>query len=142
MNKIFKVFALVTLALALLASSGCAAPKPAGLSDGQLSSTTESILKALDTNDYAAFTQDFSDKMISVFTQAQFTKLHDLLQGASGHFVSLGTPSLVNNQGYAIYRFPCKYEKETVYVTITFLIGGQKVDGLFFDSVNLRKASQ
>ena len=31
---------------------------------------------------------------------------------------------------------------ETVTVTITFVIGGQEVEGLFLDSVNLRKVSQ
>ncbi len=65
-----------------------------------------------------------------------------MLQTASGNFSSLDVPSLSNNQGYAVYRFPAKYANETVYVTITFLVGGQKVEGLFFDSVNLRKASQ
>jgi hypothetical protein len=54
----------------------------------------------------------------------------------------MDSPSLSNNQGYAVYRFPCKYANETVTVTITFVIGGQEVEGLWFDSANLRKVSQ
>ena len=126
----------------LLLAGGCAKPQPAGLTDAQVTSLAENILKALDANDYKTFSQDFSDKMNAAFSQEQFTKLQSMLQTASGKFVSIGTPALTNNQGYAVYRIPCKYENESVYVTITFLVGGQKVEGLFFDSVNLRKATK
>jgi Protein of unknown function (DUF3887) len=142
MNKHVSLITLSALILVLLVTSGCAAPKPAGLTDQQVASVTENTLKALDAKDYQKFTRDFSDKMSSVFTQAQFDNLCTLLQTASGSYVSLGAPSLTNNQGYAVYRIPAKYTNETVYVTITFLVGGKKVEGLWFDSAALRKASQ
>ena len=142
MNKYGKLISLTTLLLVLVVTSGCSAPKPAGLTDQQVASVTENILKALDSKDYQKFTQDFSDQMNSAFSQVQFDSLSTSLQTASGSFVSLGTPGLTDNQGYAVYRFPAKYAKETVYVTITFLVGGQKVEGLWFDSTALRKASQ
>ena len=142
MNKHVTLITLPAIILVLLVTSGCSAPKPAGLTDQQVASVTENILKAINVNDYQKFTRDFSDKMNSVFTQAQFDNLRTLLQTTSGSYLSLGTPSLTNSQGYAVYRTPAKYTDETVYVTITFLVGGQKVEGLFFDSVALRKASQ
>ncbi|HTX92870.1 MAG TPA: DUF3887 domain-containing protein [Anaerolineales bacterium] len=142
MNKNRKLISGLAVVLVLIAMSGCTAPKPAGLTTEQVASITENTLKAIDANDYQEFTHDFSDKMNSTFTQAQFDGLRSLLQNASGNYVSLGTPSLTNAQGYAIYRFPAKYANEIVFVTITFLEGGQKVEGLFFDSVNLRKASK
>jgi hypothetical protein len=142
MKKNAKLVPIFILVLALFAMSGCSAPKPAGLTDTQVTGVAENILKAIDANDYQKFGQDFSDKMNSAFTQDQFTQLRTLLQTASGTYVSLGSPSLTNNQGYAIYRFPAKYSNEAVFVTITFLVGGQKVEGLFLDSVNLRKASK
>jgi hypothetical protein len=141
MNKLVKLILLSSLILVLLVTSGCSAPKPAGLTDQQLTSATENILKALDAKDYQTFTQDFSDKMKSAFTQDQFDSLGSLLQTASGSYISPGSPSLTNNQDYAVYRFPAKYANETVYVTITFLVGGQKVEGLWFDSAALRKAA-
>jgi hypothetical protein len=141
MNKLVKLIPLSALIPIILVTSGCSTPKPSGLTDQQLVSVTENILKAVDANNYPNFTQDFSDQMKSAFTQAQFDSLCTLLQTASGSYVSLGTPSLTNNQGYAVYRFPAKYANETVYVTITFLVGGQKVEGLFFDSAALRKAA-
>ena len=103
---------------------------------------TENILKALDQNNYPSFTHDFSPQMKSAFTQAKFSQLRSTLYNASGNFIYMAEPSLSNNQGYAVYRFSSKYANETVYVTITFLVGGQKVEGLFFDSANLRKVSQ
>jgi hypothetical protein len=137
-----KLILLSALGLILLVTSGCAAPKPAGLTDQQVTSMTENTLKAIDANDYQKFTQDFSETMNSAFTQAQFDNLRSLLQNASGSYVSLGTPGLTNNQGYAVYRIPARYTNETVYVTITFLVAGQKIEGLWFDSVALREASQ
>ncbi len=142
MSNKFKSLIILVCALMLLLASGCAAPKPAGLTDEQVTSQTESVLKALEANDYQAFTQDFSDQMKTAFTQEKFASLRSMLQTASGKFVSLGKPALTNNQGYAVYRFPAKYENETVYVTITFLVDGQQIEGLFFDSVNLRKATK
>jgi len=142
MKITIKFAALLGLALLLVGLSGCAAPQPAGLSDQQVTTTTENILKAMDANNYQTCTQDFSDQMKAAFTQAQFTQIRTMLQKASGAFVSVGTASLSNNQGYVAYRFTSKYANETVYVTVTFLIGGQKVEGLWFDSANLRKASQ
>jgi hypothetical protein len=138
-TKLYSVIGLL-IALSILAT-GCAAPKPAGLTDEQLTAVAENILQSINANDYQKFVRDFSDQMKAAFTEDQFNQMRDLLK-ASGNYVSIGAPGLSNNQGYAVYRFPCKYENENVYVTITFLIGGQKVEGLFFDSNNLRKASQ
>jgi hypothetical protein len=142
MNKSDSLIKCCALFLVLCLASGCAAPKPAGLTDPQVTSMTESALKAIDADDYSAFTRDFSEQMLSAFPQAQFTTLQTLLGKASGKFVSSGAISMTNNQGYAVYRLTCKYEKETVYVTVTFLAGGKKVEGLWVDSQGLRKASQ
>lgn len=141
MKKYLSLTAIPLLLVVFLMSS-CAKPSPAGLTDQQVNSITENVLKAINANDYQGFIKDFSDKMKSVFPQAEFDKLCSLLQTASGNYVSLGASSMTNNQGYAAYRFPAKYANETVYVTVTFLVGGQKVEGLWFDSAALRKASQ
>src|SRR5512136_2790649 len=140
--KKYHNLAILPLLLVVFMASSCGKPSPAGLTDQQVSSITENTLKAINANDYQGFTKDFSDQMMAVFTPEQFTSLQALLEKASGKFVSIGAPTLINNKGYAIYRFPCKYENETVYVTISMLIGGEKLEGLWFDSVALRKASQ
>jgi hypothetical protein len=128
----------------MLLVSGCGAlkPQPAALTNEQLGQVTENILKALEQGNYTDFSRDFSDQMRAAFPEEQFNKLRDLLQNASGKHISCGEASLLNNQGYAVYRFPCKFDKEDVTVTITLKINGDKVEGLFFDSQNLRKQSQ
>ncbi|MGA2490260.1 MAG: DUF3887 domain-containing protein [Anaerolineales bacterium] len=133
---------VLTLMLVMLAGlSGCS-PKRAGISDQQVSSMTENILRSIDTNNYPGFTHDFSKQMKSVFTQEKFSQLRTLLSKTSGIFLYIDLPNVSDNQGYAVYRFPAKYADETVYVNVTYVIGGQEVEGLFFDSPNLRKASQ
>ena len=139
-SKYLSVSALILMLLAGL--SGCLPAQKAGLSDQQVANVTENILKALDENNYQSFTHDFSAQMKSAFPQEKFSQLRTMLYNASGNFIYMDALSLSNNQGYAIYRFPTKYDNESVTVTITFVIGGQEVEGLFFDSANLRKVSQ
>jgi len=138
-----KFLPVSVLILVLLAGlSGCLPAQKARLDDQQVASVTENILKALDADNYPAFTHDFSPQMKSAFPPEKFSQLRTMLNNASGNFSYLDAPSLSNNQGYAVYRFPTKYAKETVTVTVTFVIGGQEVEGLWFDSTNLRKVSQ
>jgi hypothetical protein len=139
-TKLYSVVSLL-VALSMLVTS-CAAPKPAGLSDQQVTSMTENILKSLDANNYQEFSGDFSDQMNSAFLQEQFTKLRNMFQASSGNYVATNKLSLSNSQDFAIYRITCKYEREDVVVTIIFKVDGSRVEGLFFDSPNLRTTSQ
>lgn len=138
-----KFLSISVMILVLLAGlSGCLPAQKAGLTDQQVSGVTENILKALDQGNYPAFIHDFSPQMKAAFPPIKFSQLHTLIYNASGNFIYTDKPSLSNSQGYAVYRFPTKYADETVTVTITFVVGGQEVEGLFFNSANLRKASQ
>jgi len=143
MKKIQKTFALIFIALTLvLATSGCVKPQPAGLNEARVSAVVESILQAINANDLKNFTQDFSDVMKNAFPETEFARLRDMIQKTSGTYLSMSSPALLNQNGYAIYRFPCKFEKEDVIVTVMFTIGGDKVEGLYFDSTNLRSAGK
>ncbi len=118
--------------------TGCGPAKPADLTDDEVISLAKNILTALDTDDYAAFSRDFSDEMKKALPEDQFTALADMLHAHSGKFVSAGDLSLSNKQGFAVYQIICKYEHEDVVVTIVFRINGKLVEGLFFDSPYLR----
>jgi Protein of unknown function (DUF3887) len=133
---------VILFALLSLLAAGCGPAKPAALTDDEVIAVTTSILTAMDAGDYAAFKSDFSDEMLSAFSEEQFTDLRNTLQSASGNFISTGELSLSNKQGFAIYRILCTYELEDVVVTIVFKVDGTQVEGLFFDSPNLRAASQ
>jgi hypothetical protein len=142
-SKIPNALLIVMLVTTLFLTS-CQPPKPAALSNNQVVRVIDNILKAINAGDFHSFTQDFSDDMKNAFTEPQFTSLADLLKNASGNYVSYAEsqPELSNSQGYAVYRLTCKYSLESIIVTITFKVDGDKVEGLFFDSTNLRKASK
>lgn len=141
-NKMNRFVYILLVLIMLVVVSGCAKPQPAGLSDDQVGTMVDNILQAINAGDYQNFKRDFSDAMITAFPETEFTKLHDLIQGTSGNYISLGELTLINQSGYAIYLFQCEYDKENVVVKVVFAIGGDKVDGLFFDSTNLRTASK
>ena len=135
---------LILLIVTTLFLTGCQTPKPASLSNDQVVQAVDNILKAIKVSDYQSFRQDFSDEMKDAFTEEQFTNVVNLLQNTSGNYVSCADsePELANNQGYAVYRQACTFDKESVIITVTFKVDGSKVEGLFFDSTNLRKISQ
>jgi hypothetical protein len=142
MPKTRSVFIASLLAALSLLAAGCGPASPAALSNDEVIAVTTNILTAMDTGDYAAFTSEFSEEMLAAFPENQFTELRDLLQSTSGNFVSAGELSLSNKEGFALYRILCTYDLEDVVVTIVFKVDGTQVDGLFFDSPNLRTSSQ
>jgi hypothetical protein len=132
---------LLTLALVIpLLLGGCAAPLPSSLPDDQVLQLVDSLLKAYNAADYAGVTKAMSPTMVKDFSEAQFLAMADYLKTTSGSYVSCdgSLMELSNNAGYAVYRLPCKFELETVKVSVAFLIAGSQVEGLYFDSLNLR----
>lgn len=134
---------VVVLVTALLLVS-CQAAKPAALTNDQVIQEVDQFLRAAQSGDYQSAIANFSPQMIAAYSQAQFDQLRDLLQTASGNYgyCSNEKLSLSNSQGYAIYHFTCKFEKEDVAVTVTYKVGGTQVEGLYFSSINLVKQSK
>ncbi len=128
--------------LVLLAGCSAFAPKPAGVPAEQIGAMAENILQAINKGDYSSFKADLSDQMLQAMPESEFTKMQAMLANSSGKYVSKGAAQLSNSQGFAIYRFPAKFEKEDVTVTLVFAVNGNKVDGLFFDSPALRATPQ
>lgn len=139
-HRCLPLFALL-LTIALLLS-GCRA-EPAALSDEEVAQVTTDALTALSAGNQESFVRDFNDDMRALFLEeAQFTALRDMLQETSGGFVSCAEPSLLNRGDYAIYRLRCRFEKEDVMVSVVFRVGGAKIEGLYFDSPNLRERNR
>jgi hypothetical protein len=142
-RTIFSTLLSITIIMASFLA-GCQPATPAALSNDQVIGVVDNLLTAINQENYPNFSRDFSDEMKKGFTEQMFTNLAALLKNASGNYVSCAgaSPELSNNQGYAVYRLVCTFEKESVVATVTFKTDGDKVEGLFFDSTNLRKASQ
>ena len=138
-----KIKWILTLLIALpVLLSGCSPAEPAALSDEEIMTFASNLLVSLDENNYAGFITDFSEEMLAAFPESEFINLRDMIQGASGTFISADTLELTNNQEYAVYRIRCSYSLEDVMVTLVFQVDGTLVEGLFFDSTNLRAASK
>jgi hypothetical protein len=142
-GKMKNTFLVITLVIALFLT-GCQPAKPSALTNDQVIGMIERNLTTINARDYQGFTQDFSEAMKSTFSEAQFTSLAELLMQTSGKYVSCADsqPELSNKQDFAVYRQMCIFDLESVIVTVTFKVDGDKIEGLFFDSTNLRKASQ
>lgn len=134
---------LVALLLAVTLFLGGCRAEPAALSDEAVRQAASDALTALSKGDQEAFVRDFSDDMRALFLEeAQFTALRAMLQETSGDFVSCAEPSLLNRADYAIYRLRCTFEKEDVMVSVVFRVGGTQIEGLYFDSPNLRERNR
>jgi hypothetical protein len=136
---------LVLFALLVLAgvAVGCKPPtsKPARLTDEQVNQIAENILQAINSGDYVAFSKDFSDAMAKASTETEYNKLRSLLLNTSGRYISKTKPTLSNIQTIAVYDYVCQFDREKVVFRVTFQIGGNKVEGTFFDSTNIRKSN-
>ncbi len=133
---------LLTLVLVVtIFLTGCQAAKPASLSDDQVVQAIDNILKAINSADYLGFSKDFSSDLKTAIPEEEFIGLVVVLQKASGKYVSCpaAAPEISNSEGFAVYRLNCKFDLENVIVQLTYKIGGDQVEGLFFDSTNLRK---
>ena len=140
MTRIKVCFTLL-IALPLLLA-GCGSPSPSALPDDDVLALASRLLVSIDEGDYTNFLADFSEDMVAAFPETAFNDLREMLQSASGTFMTAGKLELTNNQDYAIYRIRCSYSLEDVMVTLVFKVDGTLVEGLYFDSTNLRAASK
>jgi len=128
------------MVLTISVSGGCNAltPEPAALTTEEVSADTDNLLKAKNDNNYEAFTRDFDETMTGVFTEAEFLKIQEMVQETSGNYISCEEPKLLNQDGLAVYRFPCTFEEEEVTVSTIYSSQGDVITGLYCDSPNLR----
>jgi len=134
---------ILTLLIALpVLLAGCTPAEPSALSDEEILTFASNLLVSMNEDDYASFITDFSEDMLVAFPESEFANLRELVLDASGSFVSADELELTNNQEYAVYRIRCSYSLEDVMVTLVFKVDGTQVEGLFFDSTNMRAASK
>ena len=106
-----------------------------------INSVTENILQSLNDNNYSSFSKDFSDRIKTILNEQSFTEVRNLILETSGKYISKETPKSYEIEGYIAYDYSCEFEKEKVFVTISFSQDLKKVEGILFDSDNLREAT-
>jgi len=73
--------------------------------------------------------------MLTAFTQAEFTTMHDQLNSKIGQYVSRQVTNVAPSQDMMVVIYSAKYTQED-NVTVRIVFGGTpvKITGLWFDS--------
>lgn len=139
-----KKIAAAAVALLVMLLAGCSSGSVVDESfKGRVEPVAENIMQSIKSGDREAFLKDMDDKMKSVFTEAEFSKVEDTLSSKIGVYQSKEFWKSEKSGQYIIAYYKARFDKEENYVVVkvvTTEVGGVPyVSGLFFDSPNLRK---
>ena len=142
-NKLMP-FILVMLGVMLLLS-GCS-KSTSSTATASIQTTADpimqNILVSLDTDDYAGFSRDFSQTAANTLNQAAFNSLYSQIQTGLGNYKSKLFMSNTVQSGFNTVIYIAQYSKEPAGVSVSLVLqasgGGYQVQGLNFDSPNLR----
>ncbi len=82
--------------------------------------TADRMLNAINTGDYAEFTQNFSSTMKSAVNENRFNEIKSNTTNAYGKYVSRApVPTATSVQGYNVFLYDCQFEKSKVTVQFT-----------------------
>ncbi len=108
----------------------------------QIDAMAENILQSINNNDYLNFVKDFSSNLKLIMNEQTFQETKNLLNQTSGVYVSKKKPGLYTYQGLDLYSYPCVFEKEQVTLSIYLDPDSILIEGITFDSENLREVAQ
>jgi len=151
MGLIIGIIALVVIVIIIIAyfigvsyRKTTSMPQEKELPDNinEINLIAEGLLQALNDDDYSFFSEDFSEEMKIAMDKSKFEETKQLLDETSGKYISKETPTRYEYQGYEMYRYICSFEKEQVTVTLYLSPDSKLVEGLWFDSANLKTVFQ
>jgi hypothetical protein len=104
---------------------------------------TESILLAVNEDDYAKYSQHFDEVMKSAVPETVFQQQNSLIKTKIGDYISKEFWKIESKNEFTIVYYEAKFTQEpkNVIVKVVFqeIAGEMCVSGLWFDSANLRK---
>lgn len=101
----------------------------------------DNILNAIETDDYALFSQDFTDEMKTAIDEAAFEDLREMLSTKVGSYQSRAVSSVRDVDGTLAVIYTAVFSKDDE-VVITLSVTADEphqVSGLYFTSPELRK---
>jgi len=141
--KNFMMGALVISGIAALLS-GCAStstPLNTPVIQTSVDPIVTNILTSLDNNDYAGFSQNFSQAMKNAINQSAFDKLYNQMQANVGDYQSDVFYSAANKAGSMNLVYFAQFSKEPAGISVSLSVqsinGAYQVQGLVFNSPNL-----
>ena len=107
------------------------------------SSIAEAILLAVNENDYAKYSEHFTEVMKNAVPEAVFQEINAVVKAKIGSYVSKSFWKVEDKDLYTIVYYKAKFtqEPEDVVVKVVFqeIDGEIYVAGLWFDSPKLRQ---
>lgn len=104
-------------------------------------SITNALLMGLNDSDYNKSSQDFSPVLKQYLNETAFLSLRDVILNSSGYYISNSFAFSVVSQGYVGYFYNATFSEELVSVIVSFKVNSSLVEGVYFDSPNLRALS-
>ncbi len=139
------IFVLLAVIILVIFLSGCSkssedVEKQKGIDLEQADFIANKMLKSFNNGNYEDFSSSFSVDMRRAMSYAAFNDLRILVLNSSGAYVSKSEPNAASASGFVSYTYNCSFGKENVMFTISFKSGENKVDGVGFDSANIKAA--
>jgi|WetSurMetagenome_2_1015567.scaffolds.fasta_scaffold597886_2 hypothetical protein len=133
--RISSVMAVLLLVTATACGSTSSNSGGNPLTQEQVTQIANSALTALDTGDYAAYTQHFSGMMKSAVPESTFKELREQLASAAGKFVSIEKVDKLpaQTQGYVRWTFTVNFEKRQGKFTLVIREDGDQIEGVHFE---------
>jgi len=96
---------------------------------------TDNLLAGMNANDYALFSKDFDQEMLSAMSQTQFDTLKKDRDAKLGLYVSRQVNSVVQQGDFYAVIYDAKFEKDdAVTVRVVFRVAEpHQISGLWFN---------
>ena len=135
------IFLIVVMLASITAMSACTSepPKP----EPEYAATiTESILQAINEDNYAQLSEHFTEEMKSAMPETAFQEAEAMIKDRVGDYVSKVFWKTEEQSPYTVVDYKAKFTLEPADVIVRFAFeevnGEIYVSGLWFDSPKLR----
>lgn len=136
------LFVLLVVAIIITACSSASADEPQGkaesvLSQEEASALIDNALQALNTGDYAAWSQDWADDMKSAIKDSDFQDYRNQVVTQYGQYIALESIEIQPGINADRIRWVviADFEKGKIKYTFSFLPDGKQVKGIFPEAV-------
>jgi hypothetical protein len=146
-KKLRTTMTCLTIVLLLVLNAGISGCSPAAAPvntpgvQSAVNPIVTNILTSLNNNDYAGFSQNFSQAMKNAINQSAFTKLYSQMQSDVGDYQSDAFYSAANKAGLMNLVYFAQFSREpagvSVFLSVQSVNGAYQVQGLVFSSPNL-----
>jgi hypothetical protein len=137
-TKLTTLFILLIAAMIAVACGSAPADVPQGkaesvLSQEEASTLVDSALQALNTGDYAIWSQDWADDMKAAIKDKDFQSYRDQVIAQYGQYIALESIEIQpgTNADRVRWVVIADFEKGKIKYTFSFLPDGREVKGIF-----------